>query len=348
MSEIIILEAALHRIDIHDDEMGSALNIGNDTDFNSYVTDLMDDIYESPRYKAFKFKSLTSEVSIAISPIQREKWDIQSAIIAKRLHKTEKDKQEKYEKLTTFRTGSLLQLLVSVDEKISLIITKVDHDAYLNENNLKEQFGLPKNKKSQKTAIIGYEDDETISEIRISDSNTKISEYWYSDFLEAEELQSSEKNTNLSFDSIDQSLRRNLKSKYKSDFWTLRNGVISYYRSNTHFVFNDLIKNVFSSYKPYDNNLDMDVLIDKISDLPKKHNFDTQFELSPIKAKIKEIINLTKNLDLQITGEIENFPSTFTTGEETNGRKYLKIYSDKGYNEFNKKLEAEKTEATEG
>ena len=82
----------------------------------------------------------------------------------------------------------------------------------------------------------------------------------------------------------------------------------------------------------------MQKLITDLCALPTKSGFDPQFEIASniIKAKIKKQINLAENLELRITGEIKNHDETFDTGEDTDGRKFLKIYSEEGYNEFHK------------
>lgn len=57
MPDIQIRNYALHRIDLDNDELGERFEIGDDSDFDSYVEKLMEDMYESSRFKAYKFSS---------------------------------------------------------------------------------------------------------------------------------------------------------------------------------------------------------------------------------------------------------------------------------------------------
>ena len=339
MSDITILETSLHRIDLELEEMGERIAIGADTDFNGYVQTLIDDIYDSSRSKSYKFPSDETEVARQVLSIDNNNWIKRSQIIAKRLLRIEKITQKQMQSITDLRKGSLVQLLVNIDGKINFIITKVDHNAYIDEESLKKQSGLPETKRAQKTAFISYEDKEHISGIKLSDSNSSISKYWWSDFLEVEELNPSEKNTVIAFKSIDAVLKKEVRKKSKSDYWALRNAVISYFRVKKSCTFDDLVESIIDDYQPDSSELNMEQLKQKITKLPKQKKFDSQFEISSnaIKARmVKSEIKLADNLELKLTGEVD-IKDLITTGESEKGRRYIQIYSDLGYDEFNNK-----------
>lgn len=341
MSAIHIVETSLHRIDLEEETIGERIVVGSDTDFRTYVGKLIEDMYESNRYKSYKFSSNETEIVRQVLAINSECWIEKSQIIAERLLRIEKAAQERVQHLTELRVGSLVQILVTVDGQKNLIITKVDHSPYLDEVSLMEKLGLPVNQRAQKTAIISYEDETTIGNVRLGDTNKKISEYWWKHFFEVEELKSSEKNTELAFLTIDKVLRKDVRKVSKSDFWTLRNAVISYFRTNESCTFDTLVDSVFNDYQPDNQELNMEKIKQQILALPEKYKFDSQFDISPssIKAKIKDQIKLAENLELKITGEINNLSSLIDTGEAENGRKYIRIFSEAGYAEFNKTLE---------
>ncbi|WP_339065532.1 hypothetical protein [Teredinibacter turnerae] len=343
MADIKILKTSLHRIDLNEEEIGDRLVIKDDNDFDQYVENIVDDMYQSSSYKSYRFSSGETEVAKQAANMSVDCWDDRSQIIAKRLLRIEKLAQERVKKMVSLRTGSLVQIYAEVDGQITLIITKVDHNSYLNEVDLKKQLGLPENQRVQKTAIISFEADNSVNDIRINDTNRKISQYWWQDFLETEEIHSSEKNTLTAFNAIDRELHKTVRKKSKSDFWTLRNAVISYFRTNDSCTFENLIETVFDGYQPDSPELKIDDLISKVKELPNKHKFDSQFEISTssIKARINNQIKLAENLELKFTGEVQNLSSLIDTGELDDGRKYLRIFSDAGYDEFHRFSEAD-------
>lgn len=341
MPDIQIRNYALHRIDLDNDEIGERFEIGDDSDFDSYVEKLMEDMYESSRFKAYKFSSEETEVVRQVVNLATDSWEERSQVIAARLFRTEKATQERMQHIVSLRVGSLVQIFAEVDGQKSLILTKVDHDNYLDESTLKEKLGLPINQRVQKTAIICADEDNSITDIRLSDTNNKISQYWWRDFLEVEELKSSEKNTSLAFNAIDKTLRTNVHKVSRSDFWALRNAVVSYFRINENFTFDTLVGSIFRGYTPDSQEVNMEQINNKMRELPRKVGFDTQFEIShgSIKAKIKDQIKLADNLELKFTGEVQDLDSLIDTGQSTDGRKYIKIYSETGYREFCKESE---------
>jgi len=344
MPDASVAKTSLHRIDLDKESIGDRVTITENNDFDDYVSNLIEDMYDSNRYKSYKFSSNETEVARQVLEMNEEMWEEKSQIISERLLRSEKLAQERLKEFTHLRVGSLVQLLGRVDGKNILIVTKVDHNAYLDEENLKKHLGLPIHQRVQKTAIFSYEDKNTLGDIRLSDTNKKISQYWWKDFLEVEELKSSESNTLTAFNAIDNVLRKDVRRKSKSDFWTLRNAVISYFRTNENCTFDTLISSIFDEYSPDHSELDMEDVKKKISDLPNKYKFDSQFEISSssIKAKIKNQIQLAENLELKITGHIDNLEKLIDTGIAESGRKYIRIFSESGYSEFSKETETTK------
>jgi hypothetical protein len=45
-------------------------------------------------------------------------------------------------------------------------------------------------------------------------------------------------------------------------------------------------------------------------------------------------ISLAANVELVLTGQVDNIRETIKSSKEPDGRKYLKIYSDRGYEAF--------------
>lgn len=333
----MITSSILHRINLTEDSAGSPTTIENKGDFSTYTTSLINEFKTTSRYKSYKFASQYTEVAGLMNNISAENWQERAQVIVERLHRIEKDTKEAIKHITELRRGSFVQILTEIDEVQAVILTKVDSIEYLDDSNLEKRAGLPFANKIQKFALIYLNSDSNVIDIKVGDSNSKISAYWWKDFLELEEINTSEKNTLSSFNAIDKVLTTELKNKdMKSDYWELRNALISYYRTSESFVFDTLISTVFSNYQKNSDALDMNLVVNKIKAVKDKLKFDGQFDItqSAIKARIKSKITLAKNLDLTISGEIENIESVINTGISTDGRKYLQIFSDAGYDEF--------------
>lgn len=198
MPSPIETKSILHRLNLESDDIGQPVSIAADSDYEPYIKGLIDEFHTPSRFKSYKFASETSEVALLVKGICNTNLNDRAQIIANRLHRTEKAAQEIIGHMTSLRPGSLVQILTEINGQQALIFTKVDHSEYLDENELKNRQGLPHHRRVQKSTIILFEDADTIADIQVSDTNNKISRYWWKDFFELEELQTSEQSTNKS------------------------------------------------------------------------------------------------------------------------------------------------------
>lgn len=345
MPVINIKKIAVHKIDITKHKVKKRIDIQSDSNFTEYVNELLEDMYkENSRHKLFQFESETTEVASLVQKTNETNWKKRTRSMAERLHRSEVNKQDELGNFQTLKRGALVQLFLDIDDQKTIIFTKVDLDSYLDERKLKKKSGLPIKKRTQKTAIVSFNNDDTFHSINVSDSNNTISEYWWKDFLEARELNSSESNTVNAFGAIDKVLQKKLKEDYKFDYWTLRNAVLSYFRTSESFTLDNMLDLVFDEYVPDNPDLSIDDLKEEIAILPNKAKggFDTQFEIThkSIKAKmINKKIPLAKNLELGITGDLNDIKKLIDTGKSDNGRKFIKIFSDNGFEEFQRYME---------
>ena len=118
----------------------------------------------------------------------------------------------------------------------------------------------------------------------------------------------------------------------------MRNDIITYFRNNDQFAYDEIVEKI-RSHKPESQiiNEKFENIIEKFKALPdhKTSKFDRQFELEPsvIRARIKKTIALSDNIELRINGEVADFRKKIVPASDELG-KYLKIYSDAGYEEF--------------
>ncbi|MEK8139328.1 hypothetical protein [Morganella morganii] len=338
-----LLKSALFNISIEDNS-AKKLEIGQNDDFVSYCKGILKELISTTRNKSFKFRDVNELVPSHVIALSKEQsdWEVRTRSIAEKLLSVEIAAQEKIEKLNKkIQKGSLLILLVSIDDEIKFVISKIEHAGFLDESEIKLKKGLPEKTRLQKSCLIFMDDDSNVSNILISDSGDSIREYWWNSFLSAQELISSELNTSNAFIAIDRLLQTNIKKTSPADYWFMRNDVISYFRNNESFAFNDLVDKISShTFENEELSKNKDNFIRKLNALPsaERQGFDTQFKLAPgvIKAKFKKTIILGDNFELKINGEISDFSNKIKADVDTVG-KYIKIYSDIGYKEFSGK-----------
>lgn len=333
---VAILNTEIYEIDISKDDLLDPYSNPNKPEITNFIKELARDVLETHKGQGHKFSSETCEISNLIKALTSKNFKQASRSVAKRLHRIEKKSQQKLKNFTTLRKGSLLQSHIVISDETYLIFFKIDHAGFLDEN-FDWKLGLPEKQRAQKSVIFKIENLD-VDQIWVGDTNAKISEYWRDEFLELTALSTPEQNTKQAFDALDKLLSQDVKPTSNSDYWTLRNAIVSYFRTNESCIFNNLIDSILTTYQPDSSELKIKDLIEKSKKLPEKYNFDQQFNIaaSAIKAKIKKQINLTTNLELRITGEIPNYEKVFHADEEADGRKFLKIYSEAGYNEFHK------------
>jgi len=186
---------------------------------------------------------------------------------------------------------------------------------------------LPYEKHVFKTCIIIYNEDKYLENIAISDSNSRLSTYWWEDFLELRELNSNEYNTKTAFEALDYVMSRKIKDKSPSDYTLLRNNLIGYFRTQPEFNYNTLVSSVFGEYQSELPALNIEELKQSISSLPERKKFDRVFTIVPkeIKAKIKRIYKITDNIELKVNGHIDTLKNTIQSVEDQTGEKFIKI-----------------------
>ncbi|MGE1152451.1 hypothetical protein [Pseudomonas kitaguniensis] len=333
---INILNTSIFEISLEKDRLSDPYKNPKKAQIQTYIKELATGMLKNHKGQEHRFAAEHCEMSTLSKKLTTSSFESASRQTAERLHRVERTTQEKLQKITTLRKGSLLQSHIELNGEIYILYFKIDHAGFLDEN-FDWKVGLPEKQIAQKSAILKIGED-IIEQIWVGDSNAKISEYWWHDFLELVPLSSPETNTKSAFAAVEKLLISAVKRVSNSDYWTLRNALVSYFRTNQNFQIQALIDHAFTSYTPDNSEVNMQKIITDLNALPAKAKFDPQFEIASniIKAKIKKQINLAENLELRITGEIKNHDETFDTGEDTDGRKFLKIYSDKGYSEFHK------------
>ncbi|PIT60122.1 nucleoid-associated protein [Snodgrassella alvi] len=314
----------------------------------SYAQSVITDIYTPPKGQTQikgQYYSFINEDELIPQYLKKinydtNVWEELTKKIAEKLLSIESKVRDQVQKLQGLREGSLLQIHFNHenDQKIALI--KIDTNLIL-DDILKIRAGLPVKTRVQKVAVISFDSSNKINSLLLSDTNSKITEYWRDAFLNSEPVQTDEQNTKNAFEAIDNFLKRKIKSISKQDFYYIRNKVILDFRK-TSFEFNILVSDL-QNYEPINADLavEFNKILSEFEKLPQgKKKFDMQFGIDPtmIKAKLKkQLMVIDNNFDLIIKTPVEDLKTVLGVDDDDRG-KYVKIYSDNGYDVFNRKL----------
>lgn len=329
---------SLHHMDHSTDQVISIDIDSKSKDLGDYIERLIEDIRDKNSKRSFQFASQTTEVRSAISMFSSENYDQASEINAKRLLNVEKETQRSVDKMQiVIQKGSLFQSVINNEDGTKMVvIVKADHNDFLDATDFIVHKGLPWKKRVFKSFLAIIDNSGAVIEILVSDTTNTLMKYWWSEFLELEELRTDAHNTKFFLEFLDKKLLNKLKTKYPADHIVIRNSVLGYFRSQKEFKMDTFYSSIFENYTPIKKKFPIDELRNNVKDIPQKYNLDSQFNIdrSEIKKKLISKIELSEGLELVINDytNLDNI-STFKDEEDN---KYIAIKSDVGYRKFNK------------
>jgi hypothetical protein len=308
-------------------------------DLDEYIIELLDTIVNLPDNRFFGFESENTEVRTLLEKLIEEKNESGdeanylpiSDDIANRLLRKEVEAQDKYLHITKIQKGSLIQSLVEYQERLYFLISKVEHESFLNTEDLVRQIGLPYEKKALKTCLIRFTEDDDVESIIVSDTNGRISQYWVKDFLELEEKNSNEKNTSNAFNAIDLVLTRQLKKQSPSDYSMLRNNLIGYFRTQQDFSFDQMLNSVFGEYEPENpETVNMSRIKETVNKLPDQVGFDKSFSIisKEISARIRKVVKISDKIELKLKDHISQLRKIIKSEVTPDGQKVIIIKTE--------------------
>lgn len=330
---------SLHHID-HSNGTVREIEIDQQsTELSNYVGRLLEEIIQSNNKRSFTFRSEASEVRRAIGEILAEDYSLASLTNAQRLLEVEKLTQEKIKHLNSkIHKGILFHAFVvnEHDEK-SIIISKADHDEYLDEFEFQLRTGLPYRKRVFKAILVTFDGGNEVKSVYVYDTNAKMSTYWWQTYLELVEKYTDSQNTKKSLEIIDKKIFNKIKIAYPADHVILRNSFIGYFRNKEEFELSDFVNQIFRNYHPIDPDLPLGNIIEQISNLPDRWEFDKRFGIrnEEINKRAVNKIRLANNLELVMKDHIENLRNLITAEEDPEGNKFIRIKSEEGFKIFN-------------
>ncbi len=307
--------------------------------FSDYVRQLITYINGNTSIREYRTRSVNTEVISCILDIVKNQIDDDCVtdkidFIANRLLLKEREAQTFVAHMdTNVQKGSLIQALLHDEEndKYTYLLAKVEHTDFVDDSDFSFKSGFSKDmKKLWKSCTFEIDDLNAISFLAKVYSNT-VAKYWYDNFLELDQVVSDEVNTDKAFRAIESTLNRNVKNIAPRDHTLLRNTMITYFRSNDFIDYNSMINNTFENYHPVELEQEkLDKVIEKLRELPEKHNFDMQFNTvsSAINARIRKVYDVCHGIQLKITDAIDDFDGTIKAYRDTDGNRYIRIKTD--------------------
>ncbi|MEZ4801507.1 MAG: nucleoid-associated protein [Gelidibacter sp.] len=334
--DIVLHKLSLHFLDVSKNEIESVALDADKHNIQEYVGDLIEEILDSPNKRKYTFKPGNTQVKSSIQDIIEEIETVDEVLLnnAKRLLEKEIVAEAKVKRMgRKVQRGSLLHIYFSQNGNDRVLICKVDHDEILNEITFEKDRGLNTKKKIFKSFLIYMGTDDKNEEIYLNDKNNSV--YWWSEFLELEQVNTNERNTEQAVEKITSLIDTYKKKKreFLLDGIIIRNNAIGYFRTNKNFNFSEFMEKVFEDYSPYNENFPINKLRDSISGLIKNEKFDSQFKIAPnkINKRIITELKLSSGIFLRISDFVQNLEEKLIPFEGIEGVG-MTILSDEAYN----------------
>ncbi|WP_341221599.1 nucleoid-associated protein [Polaribacter atrinae] len=335
MSNIDIKLLSLHQLDVSSNSIEKiSIDVEKET-IIKYVDALIDEILENPNKRLYKFKEGKTEVKNSIPDIISNFDDIENVLLtnAKRLLEKEVATDKKIQKLgVKVQRGSLLHIHFKQGKSDNLLICKVEHDEIINEKSFELNRGLNTKKKVFKAFLYYLGNDIRNEEIYLNDKNN--SKYWWSDFLELEQVNTNDANTEKSLDKLVKIIdKEKNKEGLALDGTLLRNSIVGYFKTKKEFNFTE-VYDIVNNYQPFNPKFPLTNIISKFDKLKDDKSFDNQFSIiqKKVDKRIVNTIPLGKGLYLKIDKHVPNLTEIIKPYEGIDGKFGITIISDQAYN----------------
>ena len=329
--------------------------LNDEGNVRDYVMDIISQITDNAGERRYEFKEGELTMKTWIGDIVNDNdRDARAMSIASRLLQKEDAAQQRYHNITDIQKGILLIAYCKMTEaEYKMVICKADYTEFIEETTGEKKNGLPTKKKifeSYAANITVNARGFTFGDMVTFDVNAKQSKYWYDEFLDLKALHNNEENTEKAFSYLKSKILDEVRKKSKSDYLVLWNTTVAYMRSEGEFSMDHYADNILAVYQPEHQGLNMNELARKAKALPGQHDFDSRFEKVPskIRAKMKNEIKLTDDIELVLKKNIPHLSSTIKPHKENDGTKYIMILSEDGYKYAENLANIERRQENEG
>ncbi len=357
MSEITVAEISgterldhrpsLYKLDIEEGSIEKVDLGGTEEDLGTYLDNLLTDIRSETHKRKFKIGSPTSEFHALVKEIHKKKGvDSLDEALAARLLRIEVATEKRVRNLsrgegTHLKKGSFLQWTYREGGEFVYLGVKVDHKEFLDEEDFQKKIGLAVRERLYKAVRVSFNDEGEVKDVAVVDSGSRLSVYWWHDFLELIEEKDDHFNTQAAANEIEKTLNRALKKDYPQDHTFLINSVICRFRTAGSMRFNDYVDDLLGSYDPINDGLRKEIpgLIDKLKKLPEKKGFDTHFSVEPSAISMRRRkMKLNDFVDIMVEAGLENLSDQIWAEKTQQGKKLVVIDSPEGFSKFKEKV----------
>lgn len=323
--------------------------------FDAYVAELINHISSNTSVREYKTRSNENDVIGCVLDMCANQVDevfISDKMnkIAHRLLLKETEAQSLiHHTKTTVQKGSLVQALLfdETEGKYEYLLAKVEHTEWVDDSDFTFKTGFSKDKTTMWKSCLFDLSDLTADEFYARVYSDTKAQYWSNGFLELDEMNSDESNTQRAFQAIDATLGHGFRGVTRPDHTIIRNYFIGYFKNKEFIDYPAMVNSILEHYQPVDTDLtpeDVQIISGKIESIriklleqPEKRNFDRQFNVvnSVINARIRRVYHVNDGIDLKVTRDITDLSSTIQSIEE-NGVRYIKVRTnnDETYRRF--------------
>ena len=340
-----VLDVRLHQIN-HELKRAVPIDVSSaNPDLDSYLISLQKSIREQQEGRSYSFRSEETIFTAALDDFHMsETLEGRSQTLADRLLREEISTEESYGHLARGRDsllnkGSFLQFLFKSHGRISYLGVKIEHETFLDENDLTKKSGLPEKSKIYKACVVNFDENGVKKEALVFE--TKKSKYWWDGFLELLMRLTDDENTKRAVKAVVGILDRSLKEDFPDDYRELRNIVVGAFKKKERMNYNKFIDDLFDTYEPISPELISVVpgVLRKMKEAPKKKGFDTQFDLIPGSVPYRQMtIKLTPEVELRYVEGMSNISDVIWSEETEDGKQLVVINSPTGFSKFEKKV----------
>ena len=333
------MEILMQSIRVIDYENNRLLARDAPEEFSEYIRTLITYLNDNASVREYKTRSVNTEVISSIKDIVEKKEDEaffieKSEAIANRLLLKEREVQRAISPmLINVQKGSLVQALLydAETDKHTFLLAKVEHTDFFDDADFSVKSGFSKDMKKLWKSCVFAINDLNATEFRAKIYSNTAAKYWYDGFLELNELNSDEKNTDVAIRSIEAALKNHVKKESPKDYFILSNAVVAYFSNNAYFDFDALVASTFEEYVPQELCPEtMQTFLENVRRLPEEQSFDSQFNTvsSKVISKTKKMYDVYPGIQLRITGQIYDVDNTIVAYSDDDGNQYLRIKLD--------------------
>lgn len=312
--------------------------------FEAYVGELINHVRNNVSVRDYKTRSSATEVIACILDVcanQDEEFiDSKMTTMANRLLLQEREIQGRIGGMNIeVQRGSLIQALLfdEVTEAYSYLLAKVEHSEWVDDSDFTFKTGFSKDKKTMWKSCLFDLSDLSADEFHAKVYSDTKAQYWSNGFLELDEMNTDEANTQKAFNAIDITLGHAFRGIASPDHTFIRNRFISYLKNNEHIDFPVMVNTILDNYHSVDTNLTDEENISmteriqnikiRLLEQPEKRKFDNQFNAvgSAINARVRKIYKIQDGIDLRVTSAVED---GVIQSIEEGGVRYIRVRTD--------------------